>query len=82
MRRTEYLKGIPPGVLESEILAVNYAKLQPPRKDPSRGGCWCKRRGAFRRQFCGRERELWDPKFYQEWLEYVRAIETGELTGY
>ena len=75
-------KGIPPGALESEILAINHAKRSSPNWGRGKGTIWSKRRGALRRQFCGRERELWSPEFYKEWLEYVRAVETGELRGY
>ncbi|MDI6788830.1 MAG: hypothetical protein QME51_10705 [Planctomycetota bacterium] len=67
--------------LETEIIQINQAKLAPPRRNRSKGVCWSERRGALRHQFCGRERELWDPKFYQEWLEYVEAVENGELRG-
>lgn len=66
--------------LNTEVIQANQTKLQKPSKQP--GECWCQRRGAFRRQFAGREREIWEPAFYREWLEYVRAIETGELRGY
>lgn len=75
-------KGIPPGALESEVLAINYAKLQSPVNNRSKGTIWCQRRGGLRHQFCGREKEHWSPDFYQEWREYVRAVETGELRGY
>ncbi|MFH1231978.1 MAG: hypothetical protein V1709_10835 [Planctomycetota bacterium] len=75
-------KGIPPGALESEILSINEAKRSIPTIDRSKGTIWCKRRGELRHQFNGRERELWSPEFYREWIEYIEAIENGELTGY
>ncbi|MDI6733303.1 MAG: hypothetical protein QME51_07385 [Planctomycetota bacterium] len=34
-----------------------------------------------RRQFEGMETLLWSPNFYQEWLDYLMAKETGELRG-
>lgn len=67
--------------LETEVIQVNEAKLKPPSRVRSKGTIWCKRRGGLRHQFCGREKALWSPDFYQEWLEYVRAVETGELRG-
>ena len=68
--------------LNTEILQVNREKLLDPDVDRSKGTVWCKRRGGLRKQFGGREQELWSPEFYQEWLEYVRAVESGELSGY
>lgn len=68
--------------LETEIIQINQAKLRGPSKHGRKGTIWNRRRGALRRQFCGREKELWSPEFYKEWLEYVRAVENGELTGY
>jgi hypothetical protein len=85
MKRKEIGKGktgLPPYGLQSEVLSINQAKLNPPNIDRSKGTIWSKRRGGLRNQFGGREQELWDPKFYQEWLEYVRAVENGELRGY
>jgi hypothetical protein len=74
---------IPPGALESEILAINHAKRSSrPSRNRSKGTIWSKRRGELRHQFNGRERELWSPDFYKEWLEYVEAVENGELSGY
>lgn len=67
--------------LETEIISINQAKLRAPGRG-GKGTIWSKRRGALRRQFCGREKELWSPEFYKEWLEYVEAVENGELTGY
>ncbi len=75
-------KGIAPGSLESEVLAINAAKLSGPSSHNGKGTVWCERRGSLRRQFCGRESELWSPEFYREWLEYVEAVESGELSGY
>jgi hypothetical protein len=34
---------------------------------------------ALRRQFEGVEVLIWSPDFYQEWLQYVQAVERGEL---
>ncbi|MFH0887820.1 MAG: hypothetical protein V1871_01265 [Planctomycetota bacterium] len=68
--------------LDTEVIQANQAKLQPPDVDRSSGTVWCKRRGGLRHQFNGRERELWSPEFYQEWLEYIEAVENGELRGY
>ena len=75
-------KGIPPGTLESEVLSINQAKLSTPINHGGQGTVWCQRRGALRKQFGGREQEIWSPEFYREWLEYVEAVERGELTGY
>ena len=75
-------RGMPPGALDSEVLAINQAKLEAPEGNNGKGTVWCKRRGGLRKQFGGREQELCDPKFYQEWLEYVEAVENGELSGY
>ncbi len=75
-------KGIPPGTLESEVLSINAAKRRAPGNHGGKGTVWCERRGGLRKQFGGREQELWSPDFYQEWLEYVRAVENGELSGY
>ncbi|MEW6027163.1 MAG: hypothetical protein AB1599_07710 [Planctomycetota bacterium] len=74
--------GLPPYGLQSELLAISEAKRNIPKIDRSSGTIWSKRRGGLRRQFCGREAELWDRKFYLEWLEYVEAVESGELRGY
>jgi hypothetical protein len=74
--------GLPPYGLQSELLSINAAKRNLPGIGRSNGECWSKRRGSLRNQFAGREQELWDPKFYQEWLEYVEAVENGELSGY
>lgn len=82
MRRQINWKGVAPGALESEILAINHAKRSITTRNRSNGTIWSKRRGALRQQFCGREQELWSPGFLKEWLEYVRAVETGELRGY
>ncbi|MFH1230734.1 MAG: hypothetical protein V1709_04470 [Planctomycetota bacterium] len=75
-------KGIPPGALESEVLSINEAKRSIPTIDRRKGTIWSKRRGALRHQFNGREKEIWSPEFYREWLEYVEAVENGELSGY
>ncbi|MFH1230525.1 MAG: hypothetical protein V1709_03415 [Planctomycetota bacterium] len=66
--------------LETEIIQINQAKLRGPGKH--RRTIWSKRRGELRHQFNGRERQLWSPEFYREWLEYVEAVENGELSGY
>lgn len=68
--------------LETEVIQINQAKLRGPSNHGGKGTVWCERRGALRRQFNGRERELWSPEFYQEWLEYIEAVENGELRGY
>jgi hypothetical protein len=70
------------GALETEVIRINEAKRRSPVTNRSKGTIWCKRRGALRQMFNGREKELWDPKFYQEWIEYIEAVENGELTGY
>ena len=68
--------------LESEILQINEVKLRSPVNDRSKGVIWSQHVGALRRMFDGREKELWSPEFYQEWLEYVEAVANGELRGY
>jgi hypothetical protein len=74
-------KGIPPGALESEILSINHAKRCGPSINRSKGTIWANRRNALRHQFDGREKEIWSPDFYREWLEYIEAVENGELKG-
>jgi len=68
--------------LESEIIQINEAKLRSPVNDRSKGVIWSQYVGSLRRTFQGREKELWSPDFYQEWLEYVEAVESGELRMY
>ncbi|MBI4711814.1 MAG: hypothetical protein HY762_00675 [Planctomycetes bacterium] len=67
--------------LETEVIQINQAKLRKPFKGSNKPLSWSKRRGALGRQFCGREQELWSPEFYDEWAEYIRAVQRGELIG-
>ena len=74
--------GIPPGALESEVLAVNYAKICSPVNDRSKGVIWSQHVASIRNTFGGREKELWSPDFLEEWQEYIEAVASGELRGY
>jgi hypothetical protein len=75
-------QGIPPGALESEVLAAIYAKTCSPVEDRSKGFIWDRHVASVRNTFGGREKELWSKEFLEEWQEYVEAVERGELRGY
>jgi len=75
-------QGIPPGTLESEVLAAIYAKTCSPVNDRSKGLIWDRHVASIRNTFGGREKELFSPDFLEEWEEYVEAVASGELRGY
>jgi hypothetical protein len=68
--------------LETEVIRVNEAKLRSPARKHSKGVIWNRHVASIRNTFCGREKELWSKDFYEEWLEYVEAVNNGELRGY
>ena len=68
--------------LDSELLSVNEAKRRSPVYDLPKGVAWNQHVASIRNTFCGREKELWSKDFYEEWLEYVEAVNSGELRGY